>query len=1268
MSNNTAARNFRPRPVAASIAFALAVGGISPVALAHTASVSTVAQLKAAILTAQTDNLDDVITNTGNITFAAAADAITINVTDGKTLTIQGGGFTINGAHQARIFDVNSSAAGSAVVINNLTITNGKLSGNGGAGALYAGAGNNVLGAGIQNAGNLSITNSTITANKAAGGGGGGHGLANLQAGGGGGGGFGGTNGGNGGGYFSPTLSYPSGEPGSSNTGGSGNFSINRDGPGRGGSTSGGNGGTPLGNALGGSYVSGGNGGTANNGTISIGGGGGGAGIWDGLRYGGGNGGNAAGAIYNTGTLTITGSSITGNIGAGGGGGGGGDHPFNADAAGAGGRGVGGIWNNGGTLNLDASTNTTLSTGNTGGAGSGGSQGPFPPGANGTATNTVISTGGGTQNTNYIPPGIVLTQSASSTDVAEGGATDSYTLVLTSQPNSNVSIGLNPGTQVTVGTSPVVFTNANWNIEQTVTVTAVDDAAVEGPHTGTISHLVVSPDPIYNGVTVGNVVANITDNDLPTLTINDVSITEGNASTQVLNFTVTRTGSTPFAVGFSFATADGSATLADSDYVTTNGIVTIPSGGATASTTVSVTINGDATFENNESFFINLTAPTNAAITDNQGVGTITNDDTAPTLAINDVSIVEGNSGTQNAVFTVTRTGLTALPASFAAATADGTATEPSDYLKAITGSTTIAAGGATGTTTLTVSINGDLTIEPNETFLLDLSAAVNATLADAQGIGTITNDDGEPTFAPAGPITRQQGSPAAIATLGTVSDLTDPANSLAVAIIADTTTGVATTGLTNSNGTVTASLAASCTASAGSFSVRVTDSGGLTDTDTVQINVSPNAAPALAYSAANVSVGNSLTITPSTALSDNGTVTTVSVLSSGTYTGGISVSNSGVISLNNAAPAGNHTLVIRATDNCGANTDVNVALTVGQAGTIKQLSSNVQPSRFGQAVTLRVQVVGVDPTGAVEFFNGAASLGSAPLVASPSGANVKLANLVLSNLAVGSLNLTARYAGDVNNAASVSDVLVQTVLAADTRITLTPAISPAAIGSSTINVLVHASAPGGGVPVGSVTVSAGAASCLAPLTSGAGSCALNFASAGFNTLSASYVPGNANHLTSSGGGALVIVSTPSSTDLRVRIGNGVSNIGAGQALSYLIVVDNIGSQAAVGRLQVPVSADFASASYACISATLANCGTSGTGGIDQELSLAAGGVVIYRLNVTAPLAPERVITQTASITAKTPTTDPVATNNSAADIDPMGLLADGYEDAAVTE
>jgi CSLREA domain-containing protein len=873
--------------------------------------------------------------------------------------------------------------------------------------------------------------------------------------------------------------------------------------------------------------------------------------------------------------------------------------------------------------------------------------------------------------TNDDTAGIVLTQSAGSTDVTEGGATDSYTLVLTSQPTNNVSIALNPGTQVTVATSPVVFTTMNWNTPQTVTVTAVDDAAVEGPHTGTISHTVTSSDAVYNNFTVANVTANITDNDLPTLSINDVSITEGNSGTQVLNFTVTRTGTTPSAVGFNFTTADGTATTVDSDYVAASGTGTIPSGGATASTTVSVTINGDAIFENNESFLINLSAPTNAVISDAQGTGTITNDETAPTLAINDVSIVEGNSGTQNLVFTVTRTGLTALPASFTATTADGTATAPSDYLAALVGSTSIAAGGATGTTTLSATINGDSTFEPNESFFVNLTVPVNATIADNQGIGTITNDDGAPTYTPGPAITRQQGSSASFASLGIVSDLTDPASALTVAFVpGGTATGVSTSNLLNSNGNVSADIAASCTAASGTLRLTVTDLNSLTDTDDFQVNITPNTPPTLSYAAINIGVGASITQNPATGLNDNGGLPTVSITSQGTYTGGISISSTGVISLNNATPAGNHTITVRATDNCNANTDVSFQITVNQASTIKQLTSNVNPARFAESINLSVQVAGIDPTGSVEFFNGTTSLGTAPLTTSPSGGNnLKLANLSVSNLSIGNQSLTARYSGDVNNAASTSPVLTQTVIAADTRISVSPAANPASAGSSVISVSVSAIAPGGGVPQGSVTLSAGVGnSCTAALTAGVGSCTLSFATAGFNAITASYTPSNTNHNASTGGGALVVLSAPSSTDLRVRIGNGVRNISAGQVLRYDIVVDNIGTQAAVGRLQVPLSADYTSASYSCVSAALATCAASGNGSIDQELSLAPGGVVIYSLTVTAPITPERTITQNASITVKTPTTDSDLSNDSASDVDPMGLLADGFENGSVNE
>jgi hypothetical protein len=169
---NTSPRRIYSRPlVIAGIAFALALGGIPAIALAHTASVNTLSGLKAAIATAQTDNLDDTISLTGSISFTSTTDSVTINVTDGKTLTIEGGGFSLDGGNLTRVLDV----VGGNVVINNLTITNGKLSGKGGdAPPSITGPGGNggdALGAGIRNAGSLSIRNSTVTANKAAGGG-----------------------------------------------------------------------------------------------------------------------------------------------------------------------------------------------------------------------------------------------------------------------------------------------------------------------------------------------------------------------------------------------------------------------------------------------------------------------------------------------------------------------------------------------------------------------------------------------------------------------------------------------------------------------------------------------------------------------------------------------------------------------------------------------------------------------------------------------------------------------------------------------------------------------------------------------------------------------------------------------------------------------------------------------------------------------------------------------------------------------------------------
>lgn len=112
------------------------------------------------------------------------------------------------------------------------------------------------------------------------------------------------------------------------------------------------------------------------------------------------------------------------------------------------------------------------------------------------------------------------------------------------------------------------------------------------------------------------------------VSINDVTISEGNSGTKLAAFTATRTSGTEAFV-VSFATSNGTATVAGSDYVAASGTLSFAAGQNTQ--TLSVTINGDTTVEANETFNVALSNATNGAtISDAQGVGTITNDDSVP--------------------------------------------------------------------------------------------------------------------------------------------------------------------------------------------------------------------------------------------------------------------------------------------------------------------------------------------------------------------------------------------------------------------------------------------------------------------------------------------------------------------------------------------------------------------------------------------------------------------------------------------------------------
>ncbi len=138
---------------------------------------------------------------------------------------------------------------------------------------------------------------------------------------------------------------------------------------------------------------------------------------------------------------------------------------------------------------------------------------------------------------------------------------------------------------------------------------------------------------------------------------------------------------------------------------------------------------------------MNLTSPTGATVLDGQGVGTIVNNDGAalPALSIGDLSVTEGNSGTNTATFTATLSAAADSTVSVSYATANGTATAGTDYV-AQSGTLTFTAGQISNT--IAIVVNGDTSVESNETFSVNLTSPVGATLADGQGIATITNDD----------------------------------------------------------------------------------------------------------------------------------------------------------------------------------------------------------------------------------------------------------------------------------------------------------------------------------------------------------------------------------------------------------------------------------------------------------------------------------------------------------------------------------------------
>jgi len=110
--------------------------------------------------------------------------------------------------------------------------------------------------------------------------------------------------------------------------------------------------------------------------------------------------------------------------------------------------------------------------------------------------------------------GVNVAESNGSTDVSEDGSDDQYQLDLNSEPTSDVDINLSTDSQVTVGVSTLTFTPSNWDTTQSVTVSAVDDSAVEqDTHTGKVEFSVSSSDSDYDNLSTQSFAPNVADND-----------------------------------------------------------------------------------------------------------------------------------------------------------------------------------------------------------------------------------------------------------------------------------------------------------------------------------------------------------------------------------------------------------------------------------------------------------------------------------------------------------------------------------------------------------------------------------------------------------------------------------------------------------------------------------------------------------------------------------------------------------------------------------
>ena len=339
--------------------------------------------------------------------------------------------------------------------------------------------------------------------------------------------------------------------------------------------------------------------------------------------------------------------------------------------------------------------------------------------------------------------------------VSEGNAgTSNVTLVVSLSEPSTIPVSVSYATADSTATATEDYLAATaalrfdpGEVSKVITLAVVGDTYQEANETLTVA--LSNP----RNATLGRAEATLTivndDEGGPSLSINDVSASEGNAGSKALSFTITLSAPSSESVSVDYATIDDTATAGGlstnggADYVSTSDSITFAPG--ETSKQIDVTLNGDSLNEENERLTIELFNGVNALVLDPQGVGTISNDDASPALSVADVVLTEGAAGVRMATFRVSLSNTSGRQVTVAYATSNGTATAGQDYAST-TGTLTFEPGEASAL--VSVAVNGDLLNEGDETFSVHLSNAVNATVNDDLAQGTIGNDDPMPSLA----------------------------------------------------------------------------------------------------------------------------------------------------------------------------------------------------------------------------------------------------------------------------------------------------------------------------------------------------------------------------------------------------------------------------------------------------------------------------------------------------------------------------------------